>query len=286
MPTNYNIPIDHTPGRLAGRSRKAGKADYDVKVKVADLVKKYAKQYGLTDHETKEILKIVQHESGFNPDAANEDSQASNVGQTINDTFERYTGSTDYFNADLGAKAAVQYYKYCRGIAAKEKGLTGDDLDVGAYQCYHDGEKNFRKGKDKRGKDIYNNEIKDRDGVPHASNDLSPDDPGKPLQQALAALGVKSGDVHLTPAEEGSGNSTSGSGTITDKGTSKHIGSYTETPDGCEAIMGDRKIVAYQLNDSDVYVETYARNAEGDFNLQKTVRAGDNDGVTVTRPFA
>jgi len=115
---------------------------------------------------------------------------------------------------------------------------------------------------------------------------FSLNDSGKPLQYALAALGVKSGDVHLTPAEEGSGNSTSGSGTITDKGTSKHIGSYTETPDGCEAIMGDRKIVAYQLNDSDVYVETYARNAEGDFNLQKTVRTGDGDGVTVKRPFA
>jgi len=283
MPTNYNIPIDRTPGRLAGRSRNAGEADYDIKVQVADLVKKYAKQYGLTDHETKEILKIVEHESGFNPDAANKTSTASGVGQTLKGTFKSLTGSTDYFNADLGAKAAVRYYKYCRGIAAKEKGLTGGDLDVGAYQCYHDGEGNFRDDNDIGGKDIYNDEIKDRVGIPHALHDvLSPDDSGKPLQYALNALGVKSDEVQLI-REEGGGNSTSGSGTITDKGTSEHIGSYAETPTGCEVAIGDKKVVMDRLNDSDVNLETYAKNDDGDFVLQKTVRAGD--GVTVKRPF-
>ncbi len=49
---------------------------------------------------------------------------------------------------------------------------------------------------------------------------------------------------------------------------------------------GDRKIVVDKINDSDVYVETYAKNDEGDLKLQKTVRIGDNDGITLRRPFA
>jgi hypothetical protein len=112
-----------------------------------------------------------------------------------------------------------------------------------------------------------------------------PADSISPWQHALDALGVASKNVYLTSTAAGNENSTSESYSIMDKSTSKEIGSCVMTPTGCEAIMGDRKIVAYQLNDSDMYMETYAKNDEGDLKLQKKVRIGDNDGITVTRPW-
>jgi len=110
-----------------------------------------------------------------------------------------------------------------------------------------------------------------------------PDAPGKPLQYALAALGVKSDKVQFTPAA-GEKNSTPASFDIRDNDTSDIIGSYAGTPTGCEIAIGDKKIVMDRLSDSDVNLETYAKNDDGDFVLQKTVRAGD--GVTVKRQFA
>jgi len=111
-----------------------------------------------------------------------------------------------------------------------------------------------------------------------------PADPGKPLQQALAELGVKSGDVQFTPAAGGK-NSAPASFDIRDNDTSDIIGSYAGTPTGCEMTAGDRKVVMNRISGSDISLETYAKNDDGEYELLGTSRIGDNDGVTVRRPW-
>ena len=168
--TNYNILIDETLGRSAGNSRKAGAAPYEVKVKAVEAIRKYAGLYGFNEHQTSEVLKIVEHESGFNPDAANPDTTASGLGQMMNDTFEQYgPRGANIFDLDANAEATVRYYQHCLNKAA-EKGLTGEKLDTGAYACYHDGPWNFKAGKDKKGADIYKKVIKKLSGKPKVSS--------------------------------------------------------------------------------------------------------------------
>jgi hypothetical protein len=109
-------------------------------------------------------------------------------------------------------------------------------------------------------------------------------DPGSPLRHAMDALGLASDDVQLTPAVD-YGNMKPDSFDMVDKGTSEMIGSCVITPDGCEMTAGDKKIVLYQLNDSDVSLESYAKNDEGDFEFLGQSRIGANDGITTRRPF-
>jgi len=113
-----------------------------------------------------------------------------------------------------------------------------------------------------------------------------PDDPGSPMQHAMAALELKSDEVHFTPAEADNGNKTSDTFHIRDNDTSDIIGSCVMTPGGCEMTAGDKKVVTDRINGSDVNLETYARNDEGDFELLGMSRIGANDGITVRRPFA
>ena len=101
----------------------------------------------------------------------------------------------------------------------------------------------------------------------------------------MEALGVTPGDVRLTPAEADDGNPMPGSYDIRDKGTSEMIGSYAETPTGCEVTVGNDKVVMSQLSDSDVRLERYAKNDDGDFELLGMSRIGNNDGIITTRPF-
>jgi len=113
-----------------------------------------------------------------------------------------------------------------------------------------------------------------------------PADPNSPLQDALAALELTADDVHLTPMEANGGGKTSDTFHIRDNDTLDIIGSYAGTPTGCEIIVGDRKVVADRISGSDVHLETYARNDEGDFELLGMSRIGASDGITVRRPFA
>jgi len=112
-----------------------------------------------------------------------------------------------------------------------------------------------------------------------------PDNSDSPLQHAMAALELKSDEIHFTPAEADNGNKTSDTFHIRDNDTSDIIGSCVMTPGGCEMTAGDRKIVADRISGSDVNLETYARNDEGDFELLGMSRIGANDGITLRRPF-
>jgi len=109
-------------------------------------------------------------------------------------------------------------------------------------------------------------------------------DPGSPFRHAMDALGLASDDVQLTPAVD-YGNMKPDFFDMVDKSTSEIIGSCVTTPDGCEMTAGDKKVVMNQLSDSDVSIEKYARNDEGDFEFLGMSRIGDNDGITVRRPF-
>jgi LysM repeat protein len=110
------------------------------------------------------------------------------------------------------------------------------------------------------------------------------EDPDSPLQHAIDALGLASKDVRLTPAEADDGNETPDAFDIRDNDTSDIIGSCVMTPGGCEMTAGDRKVVADRINGSDVNLETYAKNDEGDFEFLGMSRIGANDGITVRRP--
>jgi hypothetical protein len=126
-----------------------------------------------------------------------------------------------------------------------------------------------------------------QEGAPRAAANSSSSlgFPDAPLQHALAALGVKPGDVQFTQAEADVENEAPASFDIRDNDTSDIIGSYAGTPTGCEMTVGDRKVVMDKINDSDVYVETYAKNFDGDYEHLGTTRIGDNDGITVRRPW-
>jgi hypothetical protein len=109
--------------------------------------------------------------------------------------------------------------------------------------------------------------------------------PDATLQHALDTLGVKSREVQFTPAEADVENETAASFDIRDNDTSAIIGSCVTTPTGCEITAGDRKVVMDRISGSDVNLETYAKNDDGEYELLGTTRIGDNDGITVTRPF-
>lgn len=71
MSNHYNDPIDHTPGRLAGNSRDWGAASEAVKTQVQQIIINEARNAHLTDGDIVNLLAFAEHESGFNPDAAN-----------------------------------------------------------------------------------------------------------------------------------------------------------------------------------------------------------------------
>ena len=118
-----------------------------------------------------------------------------------------------------------------------------------------------------------------------AANGSSLGIPEAPWRHALDVLGVKFGDVQLTPAEADEENETPDSFDIRDNDTTEKIGSYAGTPTGCEMTVGDRKVVMDRISGNDIHLQTYAKNDDGEYELLGTTRIGDNDGVTVRRTF-
>lgn len=144
-------------------------ASYETKVKSAAIVKQKCKEYGLDEHQTKEVLKIVEQESGFDPSAKNRTSSASGLGQFItggkNPTWKEFGNGKDVFDAEANADATVRYYKKCRETAIK-RGHTGDDMDAWVYKYYHDGYPSS--DDDKTGYNSYKN-VNQKDGIPDLS---------------------------------------------------------------------------------------------------------------------
>ena len=134
MGTHYYDPIDRSPGRLAGNSRKWGDAPPEVKERVKEIIINIANQYGLDERDIAYLLAIGHVESGFNPDAAAKETSAAGIGQLIDSKWEKY-GNGDRFDAINNVEAMVKLY-----LDLKNKVEKYELSDEYIYKLYHDGE--------------------------------------------------------------------------------------------------------------------------------------------------
>lgn len=81
MTSHYNDPSPQY-----GNSRKGGDASQSVKDSVKNEIIQQAQEAGLSNADIQNLLAIAEHESGFNPDAANADSSASGIFQITDGT--------------------------------------------------------------------------------------------------------------------------------------------------------------------------------------------------------
>ncbi len=92
MTSHYN-----DPNPSYGNSRKGGDASQSVKDSVIGEIIRQGRNAGLSDIDIQNLMAIAEHESGFNPDAANKESSASGVFQitdgTAQDAQHRLDGS-------------------------------------------------------------------------------------------------------------------------------------------------------------------------------------------------
>jgi len=136
--SHYNDPIERTQGRPAGNTRRWGDASPAVQEQVIQALITSSQQHGLNTGDTARVLAIVRAESGFNPDAASNQS-AAGFGQFLDGTREDYgIAQQDIFDIPANANAVVEYYLFCRK-KAESKGLRGNEKDARTYKYYHDG---------------------------------------------------------------------------------------------------------------------------------------------------
>lgn len=136
--SHYNDPIDETPGRAAGNSRKWGDASPAVQEQVIETLIASSRQRGLNMSDISRVLAIVRAESGFNPDAASSES-AAGIGQFLDGTRKQYgVAKENMFDITANANAVVDYFVDCRE-KAQVKGFEGQRKDEMIYKYYHDG---------------------------------------------------------------------------------------------------------------------------------------------------
>lgn len=136
--SHYNDPIDETPGRPAGNSRRWGDASPEVQEQVIEALIASSRQRGLNMSDMARVLAIVRAESGFNPDAASSES-AAGFGQFLDGTRKQYgVSSEDMFDITANANAVVGYFMDCRE-KAQVKGFESQRKDEMIYKYYHDG---------------------------------------------------------------------------------------------------------------------------------------------------
>ena len=128
----YNTPI--VERQFRGRSRKWGDADPKVIDAGRRLILDEAAARGLSKEHTAMVMAMTHHESGFNPDAASNES-AHGLGQFINSTGRRYK-LTDANRWDI----AEHYVDNMKRV--EEKGL-GIEYQ---YVLHHDGSFNSNYG--------------------------------------------------------------------------------------------------------------------------------------------
>ncbi|MDD2468420.1 MAG: transglycosylase SLT domain-containing protein, partial [Desulfuromonadaceae bacterium] len=108
----YLLPIQMTPGRASGNSRRHGDASPEVQRKAIDTIIEAAKNHGLTNRETAHVLAIAFVESGFNPDAAAGTTTAAGLGQFVRKTGWGYgLDDTNRFELKSNADALVCVFR-------------------------------------------------------------------------------------------------------------------------------------------------------------------------------
>lgn len=86
--SHFNDPLDKTPGRVGGYSRRGDHASPEVKNIVIAEIRNVAKAVGFANKDIANLLAFAEIESGFNPDAAARlsDSSAPGVFQITDQT--------------------------------------------------------------------------------------------------------------------------------------------------------------------------------------------------------
>ena len=137
--SHYKTPIDHSPGRLAGNSRRHGDASPDVQRAVIDILVDAARSNGLDKNDLAMVLAIARVESGYNPDAAAGTTSASGLGQFVDATARTYGITTDAqrFDAKDGAVALVKHYLENKKLSQRR--YFGREMYVMIYAFHHDG---------------------------------------------------------------------------------------------------------------------------------------------------
>ncbi len=132
--SHYDAEIDHSPGRLAGNSRKAGDASLEVKGAVVDLLRETAAKHKLTTRETAILISMAYLESKFNPDAAAPNSSATGIGQFIDKTGSSFklNDNKDRFDAAKNIDALTKHFLENKKLSL---GKTEDYI----YRYHHDG---------------------------------------------------------------------------------------------------------------------------------------------------
>ena len=105
--SHYKDPLTTAAGLTGGNSRIWGDASPEVQKKVIDTLITVSGQFGLNTRETALVLAIARTESGFNPDAASNES-ASGLGQFIDGRGASYgLGASNCWNLyDQSARKA------------------------------------------------------------------------------------------------------------------------------------------------------------------------------------
>jgi hypothetical protein len=131
--SHYYEPIEQDGG-LHGNSRIVGDASYSVQKVVIDLIICGAESYGMTDHQVALLLSIVRVESGFNPDAASNES-ASGISQMLDGTAKIYgINDTNRWDVSVQVDASIRLFLDLDKIVQK-KNLP----DEYVYKFWHDG---------------------------------------------------------------------------------------------------------------------------------------------------
>ncbi|MEX3636974.1 lytic transglycosylase domain-containing protein [Paraburkholderia sp. BR14320] len=147
--SHYRLPIDISPGRIAGNSRRGGDASKISQIKVINLLVQKGRQYRLSRDDIAMVLAMTRHESGFNPDAAAGTTSASGLGQFVDRTASAYGIDTNSqrFDAEQGADAMVRHYLENKRLAIAA-GAIVRNVFVMTYAYHHDGPSLAYGGKD------------------------------------------------------------------------------------------------------------------------------------------
>lgn len=133
--SHYREPIDRSPGRLAGNSRRAGDASPEVQAECIDALIAASEKAGLTARQTAHVLAIARAESGFNPDAAAGTTSAFGLGQFVDRTGQGY-GLNGQNRGDHREQSEALVAHYLDNAAlAQRRGQNEDYI----YKYHHDG---------------------------------------------------------------------------------------------------------------------------------------------------
>jgi hypothetical protein len=159
--SHYYDPIDRSKDRPAGKSRIWGDASEAVQRQVIDSIIDATVKHKLNTRQTALVLAISYVESGFNPDAASNES-ATGMGQLMNAKAKEYgIDAAHRFDLAQNADALVRLYLENKKTAT-ERLHAGRDLEEHVYQ-YH-----------KEGAGRYDGQAKDTGGLALAKNRVLP----------------------------------------------------------------------------------------------------------------